>query len=211
MNWRRGLLLAVINLAVAIPVVLWADSLVAAHAAEMREREQHARTVTQPSSGQSVALSFDPCTTIDEYSAKENVLISANPIAITLTDWRAPCPGRWTLAGMLHADGWAYSPSAQRTQRKVDAGLLLLIALQWFLLGAFPIKGPRRWREPGMFITICSTLGIALAFIPLVENVAKLPALIALLAWLWWIAFALWRAIRSTYRWAARRFAHGVT
>ena len=91
---------------------------------------------------------------IVELSTQERVLVGANFPAVALTEWRSLCPARWTLAGMLHAGGWVPTPSSVVAQRKVDAGLLLLIAVQWRLLGAFPIKGPWKWREPGMFITL---------------------------------------------------------
>jgi hypothetical protein len=163
-------LLAGINLAVAMPLVLWTESM---DAAFMRDREHYApkaAAVGSPtaksdegSNAQTEGVSFDPCHMIVELSTQERVLISANFPAVALTEWRSLCPARWTLAGMLHAGGWVPTPSSVVAQRQVDAGLLLLIALQWFLLGAFPIKGPWKWREPGMFITLfgfCSCSGL---------------------------------------------------
>jgi hypothetical protein len=214
MNWRRGLLLAGINLAVAMPLVLWAESM---DAAFMRDREHYApkaAAVGSPtaesdegSNAQTESVSFDPCHMIVELSTQERVLIGANFPAVALTEWRSLCPARWTLAGMLHAGGWVPTPSSVVAQRKVDAGLLLLIALQWFLLGAFPIKGPWKWREPGMFITLCSVFAAVLVFIPPAESFARLPAIFAFLVWFCWFALVIWRAIRSAWKWTALRLA----
>ena len=214
MNWRRGLLLAGINLAVAMPLILWAESM---DAAFMRDREHYAPKAAavdgptavseEGSNAQAEGVSIDPCQRIGDFSTQERVLIGANLPALALTEWRSLCPAHWTLAGMLHAGGWVPTPSSLVAQRKVDAGLLLLIALQWFFLGAFPIKGPRKWREPGMFITLCSVLAVVLVFIPPVESFARLPALLATVTWLCWFALVIWRAIRSAWKWTARRLA----
>jgi hypothetical protein len=86
-------------------------------------------------------------------------------------------------------------------QKEVDVGLLLLITLQWFLLGAFPLTRSRRWREPGMFITICSAIAAILLFIRPIQWLAGFPALFILLAWFWWLALVLWKLTRSGWKW----------
>ncbi|MGA1983436.1 MAG: hypothetical protein ABSG84_13345 [Acidobacteriaceae bacterium] len=211
MNWRRGILLAAINLAVAVPLIV---SLEMRDATAMRERKQptpsSTATETAPA-GPNQALgpknevvSFNPCWMTYELSPREKLVVFANLPVIALTDWRAPCPARWTLAGVLKAGDWTSGPSFLAKRREVDVGLLFLIALQWFLLGAFPIKGPRKWREPGMFITICSAIAAVLLFIPQIQGLAGLPALFILLAWFWWLGLLVWKLARSTWKRAAR-------
>ena len=92
MNWRRGLLLAGINLAVAMPLVLWAESM---DAAFMRDREHYApkaAAVGSPtaesdegSNAQTESVSFDPCHMIVELSTQERVLIGANKSSLPVS------------------------------------------------------------------------------------------------------------------------------
>jgi hypothetical protein len=220
MNWRRGILLAAINLAVALPLIV---SLEMRDAAAIREHEQRfpsntAAETTSATSNQTsdpedkgVSIKFNPYSMTYELSPQEKLVIFANVPVIALTDWRAPCPARWTLAGILKAGDWTPTSSFLVRRRRVDVGLLLLITLQWFLLGAFPIQGPRKCREPGMFILICSAIAAVLLFIPPIQWLAGFPALFVLLAWLWWLALLLWRLASSGWKWAARHPARAAT
>ncbi|MGA2850301.1 MAG: hypothetical protein ABSE46_15000 [Terracidiphilus sp.] len=94
-------------------------------------------------------------------------------------------------------------------QRRIDAGFGFLIALQWFLLGAFPLVRHPHWRrwwgEPGTFITVCAVLGGLLALIPGVDTIARLPALVAMLAWFWWLGLLAWTLVRAAWRLVVRR------
>jgi hypothetical protein len=110
-------LLAGINLAVAMPLILWAESM---DAAFMRDREHYAPKAAavdgptavseEGSNAQAEGVSIDPCQMIVDFSTQERVLIGANFPALALTEWRSLCPAHWTLAGMLHAGGWAPHP-----------------------------------------------------------------------------------------------------
>jgi len=73
-------------------------------------------------------------------------------------------------------------------------------------VGGYPLVRPRRWwLEPGAFITAC-TLPAALASLlippawdlrfPIVDGIAMVPAVVAMLAWLWWFGLLIWKAIR---------------
>lgn len=150
-------------------------------------------------------VSFDWCNGTDEFSVQENVVISANAPAFVATGWRRFCPAAWQLAGLLHAGGWAPTPSSIRAQKSVDLGLILSIALQWFLLGAFPLKGLSKLREPGMLITLCSAIAFVLVFIPPLRWFAQLPVLISMVTWLCWLGLAFWRVLRSGWKWKVRR------
>jgi hypothetical protein len=214
MNWRRGILLAAINLAVAVPLIV---SLEMRDAAAIRERKQPTPSSTatettptgpnQASGPKNEVVSFNPCWMTYELSPREKLVIFANLPVIALTDWRAPCPARWTLAGVLKAGDWTPGSSFLARRREVDVGLLFLIALQWFLLGAFPGKRPRKWREPGMFITICSAIAAVLLFIPAIGWLGGFPALFMLFAWLFWFGLLVWKLARSTWKWTARHLA----
>jgi hypothetical protein len=96
------------------------------------------------------------------------------------------------------------------TQRKIDAGLCLFIAVQWFLMGGFPlVRTQKWWAEPGSFITACAVLAGVIALIPVFEGIARLPALIAMLVFLLWFGLLIWRILqfgwRMTIAWRVRR------
>ena len=87
------------------------------------------------------------------------------------------------------------------TQRKIDAGLCLFIAIQWFFMGGFPLVQTRKWwADPGSFITACAVLAGAIALIPVVDDIARLPALLAMLAWLWWFGLLVWKTLQFGWR-----------
>ena len=214
MNWRRGLLLAGINLAVAIPLMFL---LHAQDVAWFRDRAQHVpqppvvetppAASSQTSDAREDTIAFNPCSMTGIFTLEEGIVVDANMPVFVLTAWRSPCPASWTLSGRLHAhDPGTFEPSSLAAQRKVDAGMLLLMILQWLVLGAFPMKGPRSWREPGMFITLCSVLAAILFFIHL-EDLARLSGVFVALTWLWWLCLAVWRLIRPSWRRFARRNA----
>jgi hypothetical protein len=212
MNWRRGILLAAINLAVALQPTIWLESIEAAY---VREHEHYAAesptAAPSDSSGTSgEVVTFDPCSSglIDAYPVQQVVVGLANIPAEVLGGWRDLCPARWTLSGMLHTgDGWA-TVSTMAAQRKADIGFLLLIALQWILVGGLPLRHSRRlWGEPGMFITICATLSVAVVFIRPLDDIAKLFAMFAGFAWFWWFGLLVWKLACSTWKWTARRLA----
>jgi hypothetical protein len=86
-------------------------------------------------------------------------------------------------------------------QREIDACLCLFIAIQWFLVGGFPLVRTEKWRaDPGSFITACAVLAGAITLIPVVDGFARLPALIAMLAWLWWFGLLTWRTLQFGWR-----------
>lgn len=195
--------MAGINLVIALPLILAAERSEAIYVdskaiyvpnstIEINSPELSGKSSDAKDKGPS----FDLCGMLTEPSTEERVLNGADLPAVTFSGWRFVCPSRWTLSGMLHIDGWTHSRESLTAQKKVDAGLVLLIAIQWYFIGAFPMKGPKSWREPGMFITICSAIAFVLALIPKVEGLAEFPACLALMAWLFLFVFAVWRAIR---------------
>ena len=211
MNWRRGLVLAGINIAVAVPLILWTQSRDAAYVRDFYVPPQAVTNTTaaanQVSSQRIEGVSFSPCAVLVHYPTQQEIATFTNLPAIFLTGWRNPCPQRWQLSGILHVDSFAApTPASIAAQRKVDQGLLLLIALQWLLVGAFPLSNPGRpWREPGALITGCAALSVALVFLHPLEEVARIPALFAVVAWFCWLGLLVWKTIRFAWRWTARR------
>lgn len=87
---------------------------------------------------------------------------------------------------------------SQRKEVELSIGLSSLIALQWILVGAFPLIHPSRWFwEPGALITICTCTGILALFAPFI--------------WMFWLALLVWRLLQGGYRGAVlgwRLFRH---
>jgi hypothetical protein len=218
MNWRRGLLLAGINLVAAVPLIC----LLAAEDAQfMKEREQQSsvpamrpRIVVRQFSPRVGArlvrvqeeqtVLFDPCSFLPHDPPQVSVLQAGNLPAAAISQWRVECPPRWSIASLLGVrDTWQISPDNFKSMRRVDVAICLMIALQWFLIGGFPlIRSERWWGEPGAFITANNFVGACIAIIPVIDGLARLPALIAWVGWLWWFGLLLWipahRAWQST-------------
>jgi len=79
---------------------------------------------------------------------------------------------------------------------RVDVVLCLLIAVQWFLIGSFPlIRSTRWWAEPSAFITLCTTIGSGIALLPVIDVLGRLAVLFAFFGWLWYFALLLWKPV----------------
>ena len=218
MNWRRGLLLAGINLAVAIPMILMMEARDQKYALTQEEimaktarvdtprppelptLEPHMASSKQAEEEQ--AVGFDPCAMWGHYPVQVVVLQAANMPSVALAGWEEVCPPQWSLAGRLHGkSSWPPTPLWMETQREIDAGLCLFIAVQWFLLGGFPLARTQKWwADPGSFITVCAVLAGAITLIPVVGGSASLPALFAMLAWLWWFGLLVWKTLQFGWR-----------
>lgn len=219
MNWRRGLLLAGINLAVAIPMILMMEA--RDQKWELTSEEIMAKSAVldapkppEPPTPESApanseqaeeAVTFDLCGMVGAiYPAQIYVVQAADMPSVALAGWRVDCPAHWTLAGRLgERPSWRVTPLWMETQRKIDAGMCLFIAVQWFLVGGFPlVRNKKWWADPGAFITACAVLAGVIALIPFVDGFVKLPALIAMLAWFWWFALLVWRMLQFGWRMA---------
>jgi hypothetical protein len=228
MKWRRGLLLAGVNLVAALPLILMMESedaqylrdhspgaKVVASVAISKEGEitnsEPAKTDTEQE-GETVTL--DPCEMWGvHYRVQYEVAHFGNIPAFTLTGWRILCPPSWTLSGRLHVGkGWAPTVATAAAQKKVDLALCVLIVIQWFLVGSFPLMQTKKWwTEPGMFITACTVIATCMELIPWVNDIARLPALIAALAWIWWLGLLIWQTVRFGWRWTTGLPAHRST
>jgi len=155
-------------------------------------------------------VSFPPCGMWVHYPPQVVVLQGADMPALALAGWEMECPLHWSIAGKLRGiSEWPPSPSWMATQRQVDVGFGLLIALQWFLMGAFPLLRTRGWREllrdPGSFITVCSVSAALFALIPSIDGVSQLPSLFAMLGWYWWFGFLISRLLNLFWRQVVRK------
>src|SRR5215469_2946442 len=226
MNWRRGLLMAGIHLAVAVPLIL---SLEASDARMLQIREEANAEATresavspsqsaQPNSdqqgslaGETVAFDLDPCSMTTRYPAQALVEQSATFPTLFFTGWRVYCAPDWSMAGRMNAGRWrgptiSDEAAANSAKRQADLAFVLVVAFQWFLVGSFPlIRLKAWWREPGAFITACTVIGGILALVKLTGNFASLLPVIVYFAWLSWFGLVAWKLLRSGWRLIARK------
>lgn len=214
MNWRRGFLLAGVNLAAAVPMIVLLQARDAKYLREtsamaargFASRRAHLDRAELPRlmtvQEEPTTVTFNPCTAWVHYPVQIEVVSLGNIPASTLAGWRLACRSKWSLSGWLQGTVEG-APAKQdlALQRRVDVGLCVLIAIQWLFIGGFPLtKRLRRWREPGAFITTSTAIAALLAMIPAIEGLASFPALLAGLAWFWWFGLVIWKCIRLASR-----------
>ena len=155
MNWRRGLLLAGINVAVAVPMILMMEARdqkdaipqekIMAKSAMKDAPSPPEPPTPEPSQASpeqdEETVSFDPCMVEGiHYPVQVVVVQEVDMPSVALAGWEDVCPSHWSLAGRLRGKmTWPPTPLWMETQRKIDAGLFLFIAMQWFLMGGFPL------------------------------------------------------------------------
>lgn len=217
-------MLAGIHLAVAVPLILMTEARDAqflrdrAESAAEAQREEASKALAPASPAptkkdaeqESVTFTLDPCTMRFHDPPQDLVVQSANLPVFVLTEWRVPCPSAWSLSGMLGAGStWPQTPLSLAWQKQVDLGLALLVAIQWFFIGGFPLARPKQWWwEPGAFITICTMIAFVLVVIPATSDLSQFPMAFASLAWLFWFCWLVWKGLKLGGRLAARGFAH---
>jgi hypothetical protein len=207
MQWRRGLAFATIHLAVAIPIVL---SVEADDEMWLNQMHHHASTAAKPqlilvaqnNPSTDSAPDFSMCDLTDQYSPREGILVFANLPPMFLTAWRAPCPPRWSISGMLLGTTWEHpTPARIARQRIVDEIFVVLIAIQWLLIGSYPLSLQLSLRrDPAAIVTICTVASAALTLIPDIRSLATIPMMFAFIAWLWWLGFIFRMLFRSAWR-----------
>jgi hypothetical protein len=204
MNWRRGLLLAGIHLVVAGSLLVWQESDYWHDIKSERPKPSQAR-VELAAFQEEQSVSFNPCGDeggfVDGWSPQGEVSEAANLPITMLTGWHTPCTSPGPLGSIVEK-------RLHRTRTSeilILAILCVLVALEWLIVGGFPLIQPRLWwLEPGAFITICTLAGTALALIPYTAPVTFVSAHLAALAWLWWFGLLAWKTLRSTWRLARR-------
>lgn len=148
------------------------------------------------------AVGFDPCEIWANYPPQQELVVSGNIPVEFLAQWQIECPPAWSIEGrIVGTRSIRLTHAGLVLRRRADLAFLALIAVEWLLIGAFPLRQAARfYGEPGSFITACTLLGSALALIRPIDALARLPALCAAFGWLWWIGLLLWILLRSVSR-----------
>ena len=220
MTWRRGLLLAGINVAVAIPLIV---SLESKDAGSLRIREKETaqaelEVTTRPSgpatlgptgpteSSAEQSVSFNSCSMWVHYPVQAVVEQAATYPSLVFTGWRMACPPKWSFASKMHADvEWVPTLASEAALnvalRRVDRIFLVVLLVQWLLVGSFPLVHPRKWwAEPGALITLCNVVAAGLALFSATEGLAQLPALVAMITWILWFGLLLWKPAHHAWQ-----------
>jgi hypothetical protein len=193
MNWRRGILLAGIHFGVAGSLLAWQES---GYWRYLRSDQLGPSQTRLELAGfqEESSTTFNPCADNGfwdgEISPQEWVSEMANlPVAL-LTGWHEPCKSPGFLDSKV--EGFLNPMVRMRFHRTQGSEILILVilcalvAVEWLLVGGFPLIRPRRWwLEPGAFITVCTLVGAALATIPHVAHLSMIPAMISGCAWFW--------------------------
>jgi hypothetical protein len=186
MQWRRGLILAVINLCIAVPLIVRGE------AREWRYlRTAPLRQAEVPGESDVRWAVADLC---DEFrfTNEEKIATMANMPAAVVSAWGMPCPARFTVASAIERN---YGEKTRKTAVLSSVAFGALIAIQWLILGSFPLLRPSpKWFEPGILITICAGVGGAMALIPALGSLCLLPMLVVFFAWLVWLGFVFVKA-----------------
>jgi len=213
MNWRRGILLAGINLAVVVPLLVQREfeyeAWVRESSAERAQNADRQNPEAASSEDEGVAINTDPCKWIFDYSTRQVLLRELELLPSTVSGWDLECPPHWSLAGRLKVGySWVETPSMIPAHREVALGFCLVVMVQWILVGAFALVRPKRWWvEPGAFITCCTVIGFVLILIRPIQEFARLQAFLAALAWFWWLGLLIWKIALLAWKLIARRHA----
>jgi len=206
MNWRRGFLLAGIHLAVAGTLIVWQES---RNWSDLRCQTSSPRTATLRLAAwqeEAPAIEFDPCKMWESVPPQREIVGLGELPAAVVSGWLDECPASWTLAGRLRAGS---GRKTGHTELRVLAGLCGLIALQWSLVGGFPLIHPRRWWwEPGAFITLWTLVAFVIVLIPGIRDFASWIMLFALIGWLYWFVLLIWMSGRACWRLVLHRLGH---
>ena len=196
MMWKRGLLLAAIHVAIAIAMILLVHAEL--HCISDRSRTEPVASLRLAAwQEEEQTVSFSPCDFYGRPNPPETVVMMVNPFVEEVVGWAEFCPVSWTLAGRLGLKAKCGSVA----NPTLAAALCIFIFVQWFLIGSFPLIRPKRWwLEPGAFISLCACLGAAICLIPAIDALARLPTLIAFVAWLLWLGLLLWRILQLAWR-----------
>ena len=197
MNWRRGILLAGINLAVALGLMVWLER---PYWPWIRSRPAEA-TAAETDQIEQYGDLFNPCLkggVIDRGESPQELIVGADNLPVTLfTLGHEPCS---TPAGIDRI----LENHFGRTRKSEFISIATFCggaAIQWLLVGAFPLVRPRRWwLEPGALITVCTVSGAAFAFIPYVSFFSRILAVLIGLAWLWWFGLLVWNGVRLGWK-----------
>ena len=198
MKWRRGILFALIHAVIVLTVIVKTESREWPRASAETDASGLQRIAWQ----ESQTIAFDPCDGgfVDGTWPAEDVIAFANFPAMAITGWPSACPQRTIVARFakraLHTRGRA-------TESAVHVIVVIVIAVEWLLIGGFPFVRRRHWwSEPAAFITICTVIGFTLAMVSPLTHLARVACLGAFVGWLWWFGALLLKGVRAI--WAHR-------
>ncbi|MFZ1085402.1 MAG: hypothetical protein WAN35_10585 [Terracidiphilus sp.] len=207
MNWRRGLLLAGVHLAVAGSLIAWQEVQTWQH--EVGESfSAHSPALLLAAYDEEQVPDFCTNGVVDYWvTSQQRIVQIANLPVVMLSGWILPCPPSWTLAGFLQAnykhDKW---PDQWKIEIATAICLCVAIPIQWLLIGGFPLFRSRRWwwLEPGMLITIWTLIALVMVLIPVTRYWSEFPIDFAAWSWLYWICLLLWKSLRCGW-WLVRQ------
>jgi hypothetical protein len=207
MNWRRGLLLAGIHLAMGGTLVVWQE--VRDWSRQIGHSSPKTTAPLRLTAWQETeqAVPFDPCNGgyVCYWVTPQFQVVSAADFPVEgITGWFLPCPAPWSVAGILHR-GYR-NESSRSVALLVAASFCALVPIQWFLIGAFPLTRPRWWwLEPGAIITIWTVVAFVMVLFPGARDLPQFPLIFAELGWLYWVGLLVWKGLRSGWRLIVRK------
>ncbi len=181
MRWRRGLLLAVIHLCLAVPLVVH----------EALEIWPYLRVERMsPEEEASNDILWDVCGTLDSWpSARVTLTQASNLPAFGLSAWGRPCHSRFTIAALAER---FYGEGTRKAETLLLCGVIVLIAVQWVLMGSLSVAPPgHRWIEPAWLIAGCAVVGNTFAFSARLQPIAGSLAALIWALWLLWMGLAI--------------------
>lgn len=196
MNWRRGLLLAGIHLAIAAAsfvhdeVNYWPMVNRVAFPIET----PHVRLAAFQEQGFPENV-CDFGIYDSGPSPLANVASAANLLVMVAIGWHSPCMPQPQRSRITNWMGGVLGGNTHRAEIVIDACLSIGVLLQWLLVGGFPLIRPHRWwLEPFVLITFSTVLGAMMAVTRLYEFSRILMLVIAIL-WLWYFLLLLWKPV----------------
>lgn len=205
MNWRRGVLLATIQLVLAALVIARTES---QYWPAIRSERTRVPVVVPPSATAEEAMgaNFFPCDEggiIDRAAPPGELVVgAANAPAVLLVGWHEPCAQPTALDQLVE----------KRYGRTRRAEILIVIiqcfafVMLWLVVGALPLVQPQRWwLEPGAFVTtITIPAGLASLLIPdgwalqvpVVDAAAMALGWVLILTWTGWLGLLIWKTSR---------------
>lgn len=186
MSWRRGLLFAVIHLAIAVPLIVQQE----AH--ELAAMRNAPPNPTRSENGADRTNKWKPTGMIFYVPSAARIVQVANLPAAMLTGWQDP---NSQLYWALRAVASRHGVKRQNIQAGIAVGFTALIATQWFLLAGI---ASRKWPFSTV-ITGCAVVAVCLWALPQLTGLEGVPMLLALGTWFVWLgvaALALARHIR---------------
>ena len=217
MNVRRGWALAGIHLVIATGMFVWNESPFwhMFRAGDVSSRGALQRIAWQEDGG----IAFNPCAPggwIDRQNSPMETIMAAQIGFLGFAGaGHVPCSSESGIERLIES---GLGARTKRSEAVIGVVTCVAIAIQWLLVGGFPLVRPRHWwLEPGTFITACTCLGTALLcadglFLLARRDALSDPGLIigigvyrlvllpALVMWLVWFGLLLWRAASAILR-----------